>query len=177
MPIEAITPIWRMVVTLVVHIVPVAYWRSYVAHTGRVMVAKSVQGSYYDLWGRINRGSKSVVSIVQVVVLMVAKNVWKAGQTLQSYQCRALFVQQSYFVRTGGREQHKVPEIGSKRPRSDGSATMWPGLKYIAPRRLEYQTRKRSSVQFYKADLVFLHIQMIVFECGDPIWYKWSMKI
>ena len=121
----------------------VAYLQSYVAYSDHVMVVKSVQVLYYSLWGRFNYGSKfgeslcvivnissAVMSIVQVVVLMVTENIQRAGQTLQSYQCCALFVQQSYFDRTGDRLRHIVPEIGSKRPRSDGSVRIMKDREY-----------------------------------------------
>ena len=71
MPIEAITQIWRMVVTLVIHIATVAYWRSYVAYSDLVMVAKSMQGSYYDLRGRFNHGSKSAKVCVRSLTSQV----------------------------------------------------------------------------------------------------------
>ena len=59
MPIEAITPIWYMVVAMVGHIVPVTYWWSCVAYSGLLKVAKSVTGSFFSRLGRFNRGSKS----------------------------------------------------------------------------------------------------------------------
>ena len=59
MPIEAITPIWYMVVAMVGQIVPVTYWWSCVAYSGLLKVAKSVTGSFFSRLGRFNRGGKS----------------------------------------------------------------------------------------------------------------------
>ena len=59
MPIEAITPIWYMVVAIVCQIVPVTYWWSCIAYSGLLKVAKSVTGSFFSRLGRFNRGSKS----------------------------------------------------------------------------------------------------------------------
>ena len=59
MPIEAITPIWYMVVAMVGQIIPVTYWRSCVAYSGLLKVDKSVTGSFFSRLSRFNRGSKS----------------------------------------------------------------------------------------------------------------------
>ena len=59
MPIEAIAPIWYMVVAMVGQIVPVTYWWSCVAYSDLLKVAKSVTGSFFSRLGRFNRGSKS----------------------------------------------------------------------------------------------------------------------
>ena len=52
MPIEAITPIWYLVVAMVGQIVPVTYWWSCVAYCGLLKVAKSVTGSFFSRLGR-----------------------------------------------------------------------------------------------------------------------------
>ena len=52
----------------------------------------------------------NIASAVVSIVPVVAENEQRADQMLKSYQCHALFVQQSYFDRTGGREQHFVSE-------------------------------------------------------------------
>ena len=108
MPIDAITPIWYMVVAMVGQIVPVTYWWSCVAYSGLLKVAKNVTGSSFSRLGRFNRGSTSarawvvvnivsaVVSIVSVVVLMVVENVLRADQTLPPYQCGTAVVPRSY---------------------------------------------------------------------------------
>ena len=59
MPIEAITPIWYMVVAMVGQIVQVTYWWSCVAYSGLLKVVKSMTGSFFSLLGRFNRSSKS----------------------------------------------------------------------------------------------------------------------
>ena len=59
MPIEAITPIWYMVVAMVGHIVPVTYWWSCVSYSGLLKFGKSVTGSSFSRLGRFNRGRKS----------------------------------------------------------------------------------------------------------------------
>ena len=56
--------------------------------------------------------------------IMVAENIQRSSHISQSYQCRAFFVQLSYFDLTGGRGWHIIAEIGSKRPRPHGSATI-----------------------------------------------------
>ena len=72
MPIEAITPIWYMVVAMVGQIVPVTYWWSSIAYSGLLEVAKSVAGSFCS---RFNRGSKSARAWV-----------WSSASLLQSYR-------------------------------------------------------------------------------------------
>ena len=59
MPIDAITPIWYMVMAMVGQILPVTYWWSCVAYSGLLKVAKSVTGSSFSRLGRFNRGSTS----------------------------------------------------------------------------------------------------------------------
>ena len=75
MPIEAITPIWYMVVAMVGQIVPVTYWWSCVAYSGLSNVAKIVTGSFSSRLGRFNRGSKSARAWV-----------WSATSWVQSYR-------------------------------------------------------------------------------------------
>ena len=53
MPIEAITPIWYMVVAMVGQIVPVTYCWSCVAYSGLLKVVKSVTGSFFGRLGRL----------------------------------------------------------------------------------------------------------------------------
>ena len=57
MPIEAITPIWYMVVAMVGQIVPVTHWWSCIAYSGLLKFAKNVTGSFFIRLGRFNRGS------------------------------------------------------------------------------------------------------------------------
>ena len=53
MPIEAITPIWYMVVAMVGQIVPVTHCWSCVAYSGLMKVVKSVTGSFFGRLGRL----------------------------------------------------------------------------------------------------------------------------
>ena len=54
----------------------VAYWQSYVAYSGRVMVAKSMQGSYYDLQGHFNYSSKSAKAWTRLLTSQVQPCRW-----------------------------------------------------------------------------------------------------
>ena len=107
MPIEAITPIWYMVVAIVCQIIPATYWWSCIAYSG-----KSV--------GVVVNIVSTIVSIVSVVVLMVVENVLRAGQTLPSYQCRTAVVLRSY-------RQSWTDKHWELRPRSDGFVTIMTG--------------------------------------------------
>ena len=130
MLIEAITPIWYMVVAMVGQIIPVTYWWSCVAYSGLLKVAKSVTGSFFSRLGRFNRGSKSErawmwssTSWVQscrsyLVVLMVVENVLRADQTPPSYQCRTVVVLRSYRQSWADKDRELWP-------RSNGLSRSW----------------------------------------------------